>query len=189
MLPYEEPQYAGTRLRESIVRFKGEPVFVLQVGAKGGKVAFQTLARAEDHELAGIGECTLQDLDINPVPLGYVNEAKFAYYVSRCPVREDWRQGLRKNTMRTIPGGINVNFKFLRQTILGKYPNLKDALKLVNDRERESVAFSRSFAISRGGILHHKGQWQVGEIDERGYTLLPKFQWVEEALNEELNAA
>lgn len=183
MLPYIEPDYARTRLIETIVMYKGRPVTVADVALNGDC----TVRYLTDREYF---VCQLGELDINPVPLGYLNTMKFATYLTRIPMRQDWRQGLRNRTMRHNHADAQdppAN-KFLEACILGQYPSLGDCFSIFRRRVATvSVAFSRNFAVLQNATLQYKGRWIVGDINPKGnYNLLPKFDWVRENLEEDL---
>jgi hypothetical protein len=180
MRTYEEPAYAATRLKECIVRLKdGTPVFVNGIARKD--VVGYALA-TPDVPLKN----KLEDLDINPVPLGYTNTAFGAVYVTRIPMREDWRQGLRRINIRTIPV-MDIDYECLDATIRGVYPTFKEAIKLAD--KRGVAAFSRSFAVDKDKTIWYKGRWKVGKVDMFGHALDEKFTWLRESLDEELVAA
>ena len=181
MRMYEEPDYAKSRLRDTIVRFGNTPIIISSIGAR--EVQYM------DMLTDAMGICKLKDLDINPVPLGYLNSnANGAIYMTRTPMREDWRQGLRATSMRSLPERYDPSFRELGKLIVGQYPSLKEALF---DTHPKGTAFSRSFAVFKGGEqLFYKGKFNIGSIGGRhNINLLPNFEWVRDELEEELAAA
>lgn len=184
MKAYEEADYARSRLPETIVRLtNGKPIFIQSVLAN--KVYYNHLGEDEQRV------CKLSDLNINPVPLGYVNEGNNAFYLTRSPVREDWRQGLRSRTMRVVGAlggmGFDLDDNSIAKTILGEYPSFKTALK--NAEAGAATAFSRNFAILPGRTLQYKGRFECGLINQFGPALHRNMFWVQEELEEELAAA
>lgn len=179
MKTYEDIPYAQQRLLGTIVRLGKEPIKIAAIDVNGG-VMFNYLHNMEKPEL-----CKLRDIDITPVPLGFVNFDGRAFYTSRIPKREDWKQGLRDNTL-----SVAVSWSDLRLTILGKFPSLREATLTLNKRRTHSIAFDRNWAITVDMKLKYK-EWDVGEfIDpiERRYKLNDNCHWVMEALEEVLNA-
>ena len=88
---YDTAEYANSRLAETIVRIGDVPIYVVCVRA--GMVVEYTILDSDDDS---VHTCKLEELNLEPVPLGYFNTHKSAYYASRQPRRDDWRQGLRQ---------------------------------------------------------------------------------------------
>lgn len=183
MRVYEEADYANSRLAGTIVRLKGIPILVERI--VGDKAWYHKLSNTE------LKACKLNDLDINPVPLGYANTLFGATYVTRTPMRQDWRQGLRRQTIRTIPERIEVDFASLERTIMGVYPTLKECQKQLaaDPFGVQTMAFSRSFAVDRTDQLYYKGRFNIGKVGLFGYNLADKFDWLRETVEEEMLAA
>lgn len=89
---YDSTDYAQSRLMDTVVRVNGNPVIVVGI-ADLAHIEVQTLIKSRRKTV------TMQDLDLEPVELGYVNYNGCAIYASRKPKRQDWRQGLRYENM------------------------------------------------------------------------------------------
>lgn len=176
MRTYVEPDYAQTRLRESIVRMGALPILISRV--EGDSVLYTDLKKGR----ASVAR--LVDIDINPVPLGYANTRYGAVYVTRTPKREDWRQGLRAESIRTIPH-VPVGYGDLHDVIIGNYPTRADCVRTLMDGIVPSMAFSRSFAMTRTNDLLYKGKWTVGKVDQFDVELDQRYDWLHETVLEE----
>lgn len=207
----DDVEYARSRLVETIVRVGGVPVLVNVIEGKNA-------VHCTDLTTGNLITVKLKDLDINPVPLGYANVHNVALYVVRTPKRQDWRQGLRQNTIRVtslkqnvappIPAlddapiarpraaprlerAFAINYTDLVPTIMGTYPKVDEVFdKFKAKKNMSSHAFSRNFAITRLGDLIFKGVFSVGKISpKKDYELERKYDFVRELLEEELIAA
>lgn len=188
MKTYDEAEYASSRLKETIVRLKtGIPIQILSIRGVN-EVVYSNLATSDN------GVCTLQDLNIDPVPLGYCNIKTYCSYLVRMPMRQDWKQGLRSNSLRDVAGRrVEVSYSYLVDTILGKFPSFKDAIDKMTTKSKnpfntsvtkpKSVAFNRDFCIKEEGLLEYKGVFVVGTYTKSGgYDLKERFGWVEDCL-------
>ena len=125
MLTYEEPGYAADRLTGTIVRHNEKAV---KVGMVAGADAVEIVYVVANKRSL----CPLKELDITPVPLGFCNYNGNVTYLSRCPVRQDWKQGLRSKTLRSSSPNWHVDeipFKVIGTTIEGTFPSLDDSIK------------------------------------------------------------
>lgn len=154
MMYEDDVEYADGRLRGTIVRVDCEPVFVNEVISVKGEVHIQGFYLADRSEVS----TPITNVNLEPVPLGYVNTFFGARYLCRRPIRNDWRQGLRdyncvnergENVLNEVP------LENLRETILGIYPSFDLA---VRDNSGKSIAFSRNFALTKDKTLLYKGK-------------------------------
>lgn len=190
MEPYSEAEYAQAKLGGTIVRYGNIPVTVLSV-SQDGTVIYSVLG-SEEH-----GQCKLKQLDINPVPLGYANLNKSVLYICRRPMRQDWRQGLRKQNM-TCPENISINVQpgTLHNVIKGIYPSYDECVeKLGHYTSVQGIAFNREFAIRRlpeipDFRLEYKGFLTCGGVAKNGrIDLFEPYFWLDEVLTLAVNAA
>ena len=129
---------------------------------------------------------TLDQLDISPVPLGYVNIPNNSYYVTRRPIRGYWKQGLGggniwyKNRL-----DVDYNYRNLVPTIQGVYPTFREALEEVRG-EAVRKAFSRQWCLKKEGksppALEYRGE-KVGTYDGN-INLIAKKAYLIEDLTE-----
>lgn len=193
---YKDKGYANGRLQGTIVRRKKIPVLVREI--RGDAVSALNMVTKEEEVF------NYKELDITPVPLGYVNFNKHAFYLTRSPVRNDWRQGLRDRSMVwrwysyddytqqyaliTKAGkDCGIPIDCLAKTIMDEYPTFRRALsslKLLN--KANSMSFSRFFAIRGDNSLMYR-TLKVGDINENGkIVLLDKFFYLKESVQEVL---
>lgn len=178
-IKYEHLEDAVMRLKNTIVRYKGEPVYItdLRNGTKDEifRVYFKPLPMRDAFEPRKVvldknGRPAFADdveeerkyisskfFDIAPFKLGYVNREKGAVYCARLPNRVQ-KQGLSsENFTAKAPDGFNfnsfLNCKGVLDMVNGKYPTLQEAQRQLAEKKSPLVAFSREFAISRDEIL------------------------------------
>lgn len=170
--------YAYSRLNRTVVRIlkTGVPVQVLGINPEG-MVTCQELkegVRFKTH---------LDTLNLEPVPLGWCNYPNDnARYICRKPMRRDWRQGLRNNSIYIFGGliGEEIGWKDLHNCIMGIYPTLKEILAAPTNVKR---AWCRKWAIC-GDVLYYSMDTPVGEVREGNLILAPKFGFLREDLEE-----
>lgn len=160
---YKEPDYADSRLRDTVVRFQGKPAYLTRVD--NDLNAFIRLdLDSEDEKVVHLDE-----LELSSPPLGYFNSGNKAHYFSRRPLRNDYRQGIRPNQIVVLSGTASPSWGRLMQCIEGKFPSLEEALKTLEQRSMKSVAFSREFCLfkEKGKILLVRSwKGRVGEVVE-----------------------
>lgn len=169
--------YASTRLNGTVVRVGVEPVVVNEV--RGVDLVDLTYLRSGERCVK-----SLRELNVKPVPLGFVNDSGECTYVARMPRRSNYRQGLRgDNTLclygKSLPSFMSVS---VANTIVGSYPSLGEALSSGS----KSVAWSRHWAITNTGVLLYKAKGEVGRINGGMPELHPKYSYLNECLQEAL---
>lgn len=192
MKTYDTAEYAATRLNETIVRLNGLPVMVLACNHDGNQimVTYHSIMDDVPPQVA-----PLSAFNLDPVPLGYVNFGAKAIYITRMPMRKDWRQGMRMTNIVDPLGQAHtrMSFRVIGQTIMGKYPTFERAIESLNRKTKppEGIAYSRDFSIKGGGLLEYKGYFNVGVVNlhDASITIDPKFEWVREAFNESMEIA
>ena len=135
------------RLGGTICRYKGKPVYI--VDTRGGhQVYIQSMnPPSDDYELI---DYRTPDFDYKSPPLGYMNFADRAYYLSRLPWRDIQKQGLCNQAVESrpaIPRGGWFPSEALAKCILGEHPTLEQALELIQIQGHDSVAVHRHIAI------------------------------------------
>lgn len=180
MRMYKEAQYAKQRLLETVVRWQGNAVLVKEIS--DGNVIFKMI------NSNSLGSCKFNELNIDPVPLGYCNLGVNCVYLARLPMREDWKQGLRFNNLRNSENlPVDIPWKNIAKTIEGVYPSFSDCLKAIKAGKIQSMAFSRNFAMDNNLHLTYKGNYKVGCVnDVDNYTLENKFIYLKEMAAEEI---
>lgn len=184
MIVYDDAEYANTRLAGTVVKLKTNLIFVDRVSVRGDV----NVARYFPINMMGgeLMQCRLDEIDTTPINLGYVDLDHGAMFITRAPMRQDWRQGLRLNNLRNSSGQqINISLDKLLQPHTNRYPSLEVAATQAR-RVGVSRAFSRDFAVSAEGQLIHKGRAVCGQVDGGMPTLLPRFNFLAESLQESL---
>lgn len=180
--------YANSRVAGTLVRLKknNEPVLVQIVGNSGICI----VTPAEDIETREKDlRVHLDDLNLEPVPLGYVNNSGYAIYLQRIPVRRGpGNQGLTQANCGSSGERLwRFPAKSLRQCILGEYPTFAKAVEEAKvprrNGSRKLIAFNRHWAISQDE-LYYKNTLLVGNIVKGKPILNPKFNYLKEYLAE-----
>lgn len=171
--------YANSRLEATVVRIGQRPFFVRLVG-EGCQVVGYYL----DDGKAIIVK--LDDLNLEPVPLGFCNFGGYACYLTRVPMRRDWRQGLRHGNFTSMYGhsAEMIDWPSVGKAIEGKYPTLEEALATKGSK---SVAWCREWGVqfvqnSKRLIYKHMGE--VGRFVKGKPILHEKYNYLREALEE-----
>ena len=170
-------EYANSRLAGTIVRLGEDPVFIHSVAP--GMVV--DLAKLDD--IYNNYKVPAQELNLVPVPLGMCNFEGTISYLSRMPLRRDWKQGLRRENFTSN----NVNHAAippheLAKVIRGQYPSYVEAMELVA-KGLKGVAWTRHWAVSSTGLLHYK--WDVvGKKADNKFVLDEPYRHLYEALEE-----
>lgn len=181
--------YASTRIVQTIVRTKkGDPVYVISVGGDG---VCYCCPIDKEWRVENADRIHLDELDMKPVRLGYVNTAGEASYIQRIPMRRDWKQGLRSENCHGSHRGLYaMPMKDVKNCILGIYPTFSTALKdskVGVARGRVKVlAWHRHWALSSRGDVYYKDYQKVGDLDGDKVVLDKKFKYLEEYLAETL---
>lgn len=186
----DDVQYAKNRLVETIVRYKERAVVVHNVWDGG-----ESLRLSSSDCVTGdyIPDDGIDEFDLTPVPLGFVNRHKKTLYFSRKPMREDWRQGLRGQNIHILYGlegdeghMLNLDYKSVGQTINGEFPKIGET----ELRQGERVAWHRDFCYDGSAAIYYKWYGKVGNfisLNEKQFLLDAEYYWVEESLREALS--
>lgn len=181
--------YANNRLRNTLIKYKNYPFFVDYVDIDSGYVCGTILGTKKF-----MGEKVhINDCDLNPVELGYINYKAVALFSVRMPQRY-YRQGITTNTfLFRGEKGWKRGDPFMNEItncVLNKYPKIDHVIEYVHNKEKESYAFSKKWAVrlskSDNLLLDYKGKG-VGTIKNDMPVLNNKFQFLKESLEEELN--
>ena len=176
----DDYQYANSRLGGTAVRHEGLLFHVEEV----------LPSMTADGWYLGSGnpaKVAVDDLDLQPLPLGYVNYYDTASYVTRIPRRDDWRQGTRRRVLQCIDGvdTQQMSVAKLQHAVDNIYPSFNDALRLVRACTR--VAWCRVFCVDDDGNIYHKGKMRrVGEVVDGKPALLDNYVYLQEVLEETL---
>ena len=194
-MKYDDENYARERLSGTVVRIDGIAVYLQHVDGWLFRAHNLSDKKHTDVDIRKV------DIDIKPIPLGYVNYQGNTYYTSRSPARR-WKQGLSEDSFNVTQvkrdgkvakarGGGMITSKELANCINNKYPSFKKAYKNVATGECTGLAFSRKFAVSSSSspnnpyVLLYRGE-KVGVVNYKGINLESKYSFLKEALLEVL---
>ena len=171
---YIEGDYAESRLAGTLVRHNDVPVYVR--GVNSSLVCFvRDVLQGNEYEVS------IDDLNLKSPPLGFVNDGHSCFYISRRPMRRDWRQGVRTNTVvnQTVKD-MQVSKRTIALCMKGKYPKKSVALSKLRTGVRE-IAISREFSLSMLGkkvMVNYKWYGTVGNLTPKGVSLQPKWKYL-----------
>jgi len=138
----------------------------------------------------------INQLNFSPGTLGYVNDrmSGSAMFVSRVPIRRDFRQGLRSSQLCYIRNGssnfvteqwFELNIKGLSRCLSDDYPPLSHVIEEVEEANID-MAFSKNFALSNKYKLLYKG-FVIGDLTKNDtFKLQTSFNFVEEEFAKEV---
>jgi hypothetical protein len=136
----DDYNYASTRINNTIVMHDGMPFKVDGIGA--GKVFCGVKV------LEGIfEEHKLEELDLSPRRVGYVNKGGVAHYCMRMPSRH-YKQGLCQENFFSPMHKVSPWDKETSKSLAGQYPKPFNAAECVYNEEVSSAAFSQDFSFS-----------------------------------------
>jgi hypothetical protein len=159
---YKEADYAHSRITNTIVRLGTEAVFVRCVR---DDMSCEVTSDVDSDESRSVH---LDELNPLSPPLGFINWRGRVYYLSRRPMRRDWRQGIRPNQLRCMVGVTDITHNMVMDCIRGNtFPTVRYAIgKVVGGKA--GVAISRDFALKRNGgavVLMYKWH-KVGIVED-----------------------
>tara|TARA_Y100000310_G_scaffold344692_1_gene458842 strand:- start:2890 stop:3495 length:606 start_codon:yes stop_codon:yes gene_type:complete len=184
------------RFDQTIIRYKGKPIFVNSVSATPKQYVSRLNFTVLENGIEGTILTTNKQLDINPLPLGYLNQWGMASYCARIPARM-YKQGLHRDNLLVLcdderPRRDNDVYGTpgFKAMCLGDYPSFKFVLKRVFKDNVNSCAFSRVFALNNKCGLFFKGDNMIGTWMKRKkcLNLNPKFFFLKELLQEDSHA-
>lgn len=175
-------EYAGTRLNQTLVRYNGKLVEVIQVRGDGN-VEIRHIKNDE------VERVKLDRLNLEPLPLGYANiKGANALYTYRIPKRNDWRQGSRAANLGYRQGGehhqFDVDYRFLLDVVDNLYPTFEEARKKSKEVGRV-IAWCRAWAVAPTGEVRNRDR-KVGRIIRDKVKLNKGFEYLKESLEESL---
>jgi len=143
-----------------------------------------------------VEEGDISELKFSVGKLGYVNSqlSGEAMYISRAPVRLDYKQGLNTGQLTHIkpekfqnlkPGWLETQHKAVSECLEGEYPKLGEVIEQVEEFNTQ-VAFSKCFAISRKYKLLYKEMVAGVLTSDDKVKLNNEFSFAEEELIKEV---
>lgn len=183
---YESEEDVKLRLHNSLVRKGEHPVYVQAVDSKEVVTIHNVFTGRKER-------VNVEELNLSPVPLGYVVSEDVVYYVTRKPTRR-YKQGLTsdnmvvKEVLRNRHTRLPINDKGLCNAVMGIYPSIEEAFQGCRNGE-DIVPFSREWAVANYKddlCVLHKGD-VVGYVGDESVMLSPDKYYLKESLMEALN--
>ncbi|MHA2086326.1 MAG: hypothetical protein ACXABD_21485 [Candidatus Thorarchaeota archaeon] len=182
--------YLKGRLEGTVIRMKCDtPLLVTGVYRENDGSVILHGARAP-HEGVEIIIVPLKEAVLKSPILGMVNKRGGSFFLSRRPLRHDWRQGLRpSNVMKTKRGvgrGSDCSNKDISNAILGRFSSFEVSLDRAR-RNQYNVAFSRKFSVDSESLVWYKERFVVAKVVKNKPELKKDFFWLKELLDAEIN--
>lgn len=172
---YVDSEYAESRLHGTLVRLGTRPVIVREVSE-------DLTCYVKDAVSGDRSVVHLDELNLKSPPLGFVNKEGGCVYLSRKPMRNDWRQGVRPNSIIANNGEARTpSLGVIASCILGEFPKLSVALRHLREGAT-GVAISRDFKLTRKGsstFLSYKWYGVVGKLTSKGAVFDSKWLYLE----------
>lgn len=189
----DNPEYVNGRLCQTIIRLNtGAPVYCEGTRNEGHeglplRLWYRSISLST---LGGLKKKSIGEFNLSSPPLGNINYEGASYFVSRRPMRRDWRQGIRQSNLDVSHKGGTRQYSFSSLCpviipILRMYPSYKETVDRVEDIYTD-CAFTRNFSLDDKGKLWYKGRYVVGEDGDGSPRLLDNFFWLNELLTEEM---
>lgn len=177
--------YADTRLRGTIVKHRDSPVYVESVDSEGRHAVATVFTLSS--ELRERQRVRVDDLDLTPFELGYLNYSGMACYLSRQPVRRDWRQGLRSQNMISYTGthAHDIPNHALNPLLTNNFPSFRECMDRIAAGD-SSASWNRNWAVDSEMNLLYKWGQVVGMVTTDGPQLNESSQYLREQLEESL---
>lgn len=190
--------HARNYLNGSIIRLAGSPIYVMDVTRNNRKFFLSYVDTDDLYVNRYFKQVALsdQDVDLSPLPLGYVNGDVSTAYLCRSP-RRAWKVGLTQRGMRywwmRYDEGIGTEIiwrKGFVNAVKNIYPSIDEATNRVIDfRSGCGQAFHRRFSVVHSphkiASIHYK--WfpdAVGTFDGTNVVLNDAWSFLRETLEE-----
>lgn len=148
----DDIEYARRRLVNTVIRTPaGNPFYVVSIDQGPDDL----LCFGQDLVVERDFTFPLRSLNLEPIPLGFVNLSSSMLFLCRKPMRRDWRQGLSLQSLVVYGGDArDISFKLLKQPVLKQYPSWRQAVERLTSTSKSSIAFSRDFGLTKrhGGL-------------------------------------
>ena len=188
----QDYDYASSRIKNTIVKYEGLPVYVQYLCPEEGYADISTPWGSDQRRVNS------EDLDMSPIPLGIVNVANDISFIMRKPARH-YKQGLDNENTKTMLAHVNLFSKQVYNTMVGVFPSVVPSFEELMCEECRAKGVSRNFAF--GAPMKNLSETLpllfrttvVGEVSLSGdatninYSLDKGFDYLNEMLEKELN--
>lgn len=190
---YDNVDYARSRLLETVIRDdKGKLIYVnnIAIDSKELIVDCNNLLTKNRKQLP------LELCNLKPLPLGNIQYGNKCSYVSRIPMRRDWRQGTRPQNIIALDGNLLLRSLFdlgesLQNCVDNNYMNFEEAIDKSSDYR--TIAFAKKFSLTYKNdaivYLFYKHKF-VGSFDKTFKTIMleDNYNYLQEQIEREINA-
>lgn len=190
-----DAEYARSRIVSSYMKGKDKGFYkILDIVSRNNELDKAVISATD--EAGALVNLTIDQLDFSIGKLGYLNDALSgaAMFISRLPIRRDFRQGLRSGQLSYIRNGsynplsdnwMQANVKNISKCLWNEYPDLDTVIEL-SEEYNGDIAFSKNFALSSKYKLLYKG-FTVGDLTkEDKFKLGKQFNFIEEEFTKEV---
>lgn len=175
----EDWAYAHTRLAGTYVLYKSAQLVRIDSVRRNG-------VRINSLDGESLPLCQLKDLNVQDFRLGFVNFPDGADYVSRKPMRRDWRQGLRPNNLLCRQELRDRKMQYVSQTLLNNFPTLEECVQSAKE-DGLAKAWHRHWCLGHDMKIYYRDlSTSVGSLVKGEPKLSTRFQYLAEALEESL---
>lgn len=184
-------EYASSRLRNTVVKFDDNPVYVVEISDSEVYGTVSNMWGGDEKQVHP------KDLDLSPIPLGFVNWGRTAGFLSRMPTRY-YKQGLCNNNVNWSLYAGQLYSKNTFRTMKQIFPKAIECLEGLVCGEIFRRGISNSFAIEANEDNFEQPLLRfcddiVGHVSLSGdgkninYILDDEFKFLNEVLEKEVN--
>ncbi len=189
-----DAEYAKSRIVGSYMRGKTQLYKILDIVSRDNLLD-KAVILALDQEKQTV-QLKIKELQFSFGKLGYVNDVNsgIASFISRLPLRRDYRQGLRAYQLVSHRGGgtggisenwLEQNTKSVFKCLNSSFPELTKVIEL-SEEYNGDIAFSKNFALSSKYKLLYRG-FVIGDLTKNDkFKLNQNFNFVEEEFVKEV---
>lgn len=180
--------HASLRLKGTVVRVGNSPIWIVNATRLNVKYFFLEDINTRTSTIS----CS--ELNLKPVPLGFVNDNNCCYYSYRVPVQR-YKQGLSDENFKTFFRNKSLSscLLWLDKTIKNIYPSIEEALTISryiksDGKKYPTCAFHRHFALNKDGFIFYKKTFIGRFIHEKEFILESDESCLNELLKEVVDA-
>jgi hypothetical protein len=189
-----DAEYAKSRIVGSYMRGKTQLYKIIDIVSRDN-VLDKSVILALDQDKNSV-QLKIKELEFSFGKLGYVNDVNsgIASFISRLPLRRDYRQGLRAYQLISYRGGgtgsiteswLEQNTKSVYKCLNNIFPKLEKVIEL-SEEYNGDIAFSKNFALSSKYKLLYRG-FVIGDLNKDDkFKLNHSFNFVEEEFVKEV---
>lgn len=184
----KEYDYANSRLAGTYC-FKGKTPVMVENVSMNGDVVCRKIGNPEQIV------CTLDDLQVKGIKLGYINSRNGAMFLARMPKRRDWRQGLRPSNVVVLDHGaaIKVSPQLMERLMSDYVKNFRSAFEILPKsllmEGRRALAWSRDWCAGKYGLYYRGSENPVATFYAKRSTIKmdEQFTHLKESLQRSIN--